>query len=172
MFDESKQNSFYAYFKDLWIGISSIYQGLRLTITYFFKPKVTLLYPEQKPVIPEGHRGLHYYIEDDCTKCRACEQVCPVSCIKIETQGKGKNSLALAYDIDYSRCLFCNLCSEVCPPKCLYMGQDFDLAAFEKSGCLMHFARPKSEEDIENHKKQMEQKESEKKQTQEAKENA
>ncbi len=54
MSNKKKQSSLTAYFQNIWTGIFSVFQGLRLTITYFFKPKVTLLYPEEKPVIPEG----------------------------------------------------------------------------------------------------------------------
>lgn len=156
-------NAVQQYFKDIWDGIATTYKGMRLTLSYFFKPKVTMLYPEERPEISEGHRGIHIYIEEKCNLCRACETACPVSCIAIKALGKGKDRMMLEYDIDYSKCLFCNLCCEACGSDCLFMGQDYDIAVAEKAGCMLHFAKTKSEEEVQEHMQMLAKKEAEKK---------
>ena len=47
-----------------------------------------------------------YAINDECTKCGACESECPVSCI---TEGDTK------YVIDADECIDCGACAGVCP---------------------------------------------------------
>lgn len=151
------------YFSDIWLGISSTWKGMAVTIRYFFKPKVTMRYPEERPVIHEGHRGMHKYIEEKCNLCMACVNACPVDCILIEAVGKGKDSLKTTYNVDYSKCMFCNLCCEACRSSCLFLSEDYDMAAAEKAGCVIHFARTKSREEIEAFQEMLRQKEAEKK---------
>ena len=160
--------SFQRYFKDLWHGISSTWKGMALTGAYIFAPKATLRYPEERPIIPPTHRGLHEYGKDEYTLCMACVNICPVDCILIEAIGKGKDGLKLKYDIDYSKCLFCNLCCEVCKPEYINMGSSYDLSATSRDGCIVHFAREKTEADIAAHREVMAKKEAEKKALQEA----
>ena len=164
---QKERNSFVQYFRNVWSGIATTLVGMKLTLRYFFKPKVTLQYPEEKPLIPEGHRGLHRYDEDRCNLCRACEAACPVDCILINALGRGKDRLILDYTIDYSKCLFCNLCCEACVPKCISMGPQYDLASSQRAGCLVQFARKKDEVEIKEHQAMLERKEAERKAAQE-----
>ena len=157
------RSSFRQYFSDLWLGISTTWKGMSLTLRYFFKPKVTLRYPEERPDVPKSHRGIHTYGEDECTLCRACQTACPVDCILIDALGKGKDRLILSYNIDYSKCLFCNLCCEACKPACIHMSENYDLAAATRDGCVLHFARTKNAEEIAAHEKMLAEKEAEKK---------
>lgn len=47
-----------------------------------------------------------YVISDDCIKCGACADGCPVSCI---SEGDVK------YQIDAEQCVECGSCADVCP---------------------------------------------------------
>lgn len=158
-----KQQAITQYFRDIWLGISSTWKGMAITLRYFFKPKVTMKYPEEKPEIPAGHRGMHTYDEDKCNLCMACVNACPVDCIVIEAIGRGKDSMKKQYNIDYSKCMFCNLCCEACRTQCLFLGEHYDMAAAEKAGCLVHFARTKTPEELEAFAEQLRVKEEEKK---------
>ncbi|HQH25994.1 MAG TPA: hypothetical protein PLP17_01245 [Oligoflexia bacterium] len=159
----AKRHPFVQYFADLWSGVTTTCTGLRLTLRYLFKPKVTLLYPEERPAIPAGHRGIHRYVEEECLLCRACEAACPVDCLVINAIGRGKDRMILNFDIDYAKCLFCNLCCEACNPKCLVLTGDYDLSTTKRDTCLIDFAHRKTSAQIEEHKKFLEQKEAEKK---------
>ena len=47
-----------------------------------------------------------FHITDDCIKCGACADECPVGCI---TEGDDK------YVIDADECLECGACAGACP---------------------------------------------------------
>ncbi len=159
------------YFSDLWAGIKTTYLGMRLTISYFFTTPITMKYPEEKPVIPPGHRGLHGFDEDKCTLCQMCVKNCPVECIEIEGLGRARDTFLLKYDVDYSKCLFCNICAEVCPTSCVYLTEKYNLASATRGECVLHLARPKTEAEIEEFKEKQAQKEAERKAKQAAEKN-
>src|SRR3990167_5334278 len=96
-------------------------QGLALTGRYFFKPKVTLQYPEEETPISPRFRGmlaLRRYAngEERCIACKLCEAVCPALAIKIEAEARDDGSRRTTrYDIDVFKCINCGLCEESCP---------------------------------------------------------
>lgn len=157
-----KRSPFVQYFADIWLGISTTYSGMRLTLGYFFSKPVTMRYPEERPIIPPTHRGIHAYHEEKCSICRRCVLVCPVDCIKIETVGRGKDQLAVHFEIDYARCLFCNLCAEACQTGALVLTEGYNLAAGSREQCSHDVARPKSEAEIQEVKDRIAQKDAEK----------
>lgn len=165
-----KKNPVAQYFADIWAGIYTTYAGMKITIEYFFGKKVTMRYPEEKPVIPPGHRGVHEYREAKCTGCRACARACPVECIAIDLLGRGRDVMLLQFDIDYARCLFCNLCAEACPFEALVLTEKYNLACGSRADCLRHFARPKSQEEMDEFKALLARKEAERKEAQAKKE--
>ena len=65
-----------------------LFEGLKTTLRHFFQPKVTLEYPEQRPAIPPGYRGVPTLVKDPhgrekCVSCQLCEFVCPPKAIRI-----------------------------------------------------------------------------------------
>lgn len=65
---------------------AGIAKGMWTTLRNLFEPKVTLQYPEERPVMPERWRGrldLIYdpFGEHKCEVCFQCAQVCPVEAI-------------------------------------------------------------------------------------------
>ena len=68
--------------------LPQIASGLWITLKNFFKPKVTLEYPDQRPVLPAGYRGAPTLVKDSygrekCVSCQLCEFVCPSKAIKV-----------------------------------------------------------------------------------------
>jgi NADH-quinone oxidoreductase subunit I len=161
-----KRHPAVGYFADIWQGIVTTILGMKLTLGHIFKKPFTMQYPEVRPVVPEGARGLHLYKEEDCIGCSACVKICPVEAVALAYEGRGKDCLISRYDIDYQRCLFCNLCCEVCPTDCLVMGKEWDLSCYDRAGCVKHFAAPKTPEQIESFKAEFARKEAEKKKKQ------
>ena len=51
------------------------------------------------PDIPDTERGLHNFEVDKCIACDQCAKICPVDCITIEAEGKGKAARMTVYEI-------------------------------------------------------------------------
>ncbi len=112
-------NSVIRYFKSLLL--LELIAGLRLTLKYFFKPKFTIRYPEEKTPKSNRFRGLHALRrypngEERCIACKLCEAVCPALAITIEsTQRDDGTRRTTRYDIDLFKCIYCGFCEESCP---------------------------------------------------------
>ncbi len=70
-----------------------ILEGMGLTFSHLFRPKVTRLYPYEKPKLPPRSRGLIQLIAEEglktefnlkCESCLLCEKACPPRAITIE----------------------------------------------------------------------------------------
>ncbi len=95
--------------------------GLSITLRYFFKPKVTIQYPDEKTPQSNRFRGLHALRryengEERCIACKLCEAVCPAMAITIEAEPREDGSRRTTkYEIDLFKCIFCGFCEESCP---------------------------------------------------------
>ena len=73
-----------------------IAKGMGLTLRRFFEPKVTIMYPEDRPRSPHKFRGRLQLLYDEwgtlkCETCFQCAQACPIECIDmggIDTRGR------------------------------------------------------------------------------------
>ena len=59
-----------------------------------------------------GKSTKKFFVQDNCTSCGKCEEVCPVSCIKLE---KGRPVWA-------NNCIACSACINYCPEKAVQFG--------------------------------------------------
>lgn len=113
--------------------------GLYITIKNFFRPKVTLQYPDQSPVLPLGYRGAPTLVKDSqgrekCVSCQLCEYVCPSKAIRI-TPGEINPESEFSYiekapkefKIDMLRCIYCGYCQEACPEQAIVLQDEFSL---------------------------------------------
>lgn len=103
-------------------AVSSIFEGMSVTMSYMFRRPTTIQYPDRIPrpvheMLPARYRGFLEVDMDICTACLACERACPIDCIKIDAEkDKETRRLHMArFDIDIAKCMFCGLCSEPCP---------------------------------------------------------
>jgi NADH-quinone oxidoreductase subunit I len=134
--------------------IPELLRGLAITTKHFFRnmfgtrdpnPQVvdrtgmslmtTVEYPEEKPIYPEGYRGLHRLVPRDdgkprCVACYMCATICPAQCIYIEageyeTGADSESAVIEKYPtqfvIDELRCIVCGLCVEACPKDAIRM---------------------------------------------------
>lgn len=108
-------------------------KGLGVTLGQLPKKKVTLQYPDVKPVWPERFRGIHEFIPELCIVCYQCSRICPTSCISLSgTRGEDKKMRIDTYDINFEICILCDLCTEVCPTEAVLMTDQFELAAYSR----------------------------------------
>ncbi|MGE9289899.1 MAG: NuoI/complex I 23 kDa subunit family protein [Puniceicoccales bacterium] len=124
--------------------LPQIVSGLKTTISQMFKPAVTLQYPEERPPIPQGYRGVPTLVKDPngrekCVSCQLCEFVCPPRAIRItpgeipegseyEHVEKGPEE----FEINMLRCIYCGLCQEVCPEEAIFLQDVFSLSGYSR----------------------------------------
>lgn len=107
------------YFRSLLL--IELIEGLWLTTKYFFRPKFTMHYPEERIPQSPRFRGLHALRrypngEERCIACKLCEAVCPALAITIDSAPHEDGTRRTTrYDIDLFKCIFCGFCEESCP---------------------------------------------------------
>jgi len=107
-------------FLKTWL-LLELWSGLKLTFGRMFKPKFTVLVPEEKTPQSPRFRGLHALRrypngEERCIACKLCEAVCPALAITIDLAEREDGSRRTTrYDVDLSKCIYCGLCMESCP---------------------------------------------------------
>jgi len=134
--------------------LPAILNGFRVTLRHFFKRKVTLQYPEQRPTIPPGYRGAPYLVRDQdgntkCVSCQLCEFVCPPKAIKITPPGPNgppadrpnAEKMPLEFEINMLRCIFCGYCQEVCPEEAIFLQEDFSLVGLSRQEMIYNKER-------------------------------
>jgi len=114
--------------------LTEIFGGMMITLQYFFQPKVTLNYPNEKgPLSPRfrGEHALRRYKtgEERCIACKLCEAICPALAITIEAEPRADGSRRTTrYDIDMTKCIYCGFCQEACPVDAIVEGPNFEFA--------------------------------------------
>ena len=114
-----KMSAVVRYLKSLML--LELFKGLGVTLHYFFQPKFTINYPEEKTPKSNRFRGLHALRrypngEERCIACKLCEAVCPALAITIDsTQREDGTRRTTRYDIDLFKCIYCGFCEESCP---------------------------------------------------------
>jgi len=106
-----------------------------LSMRYFFAPKATINYPNEKgPVSPRfrGEHALRRYPsgEERCIACKLCEAVCPALAITIEAGPRRNDGTrrTTRYDIDMVKCIYCGFCQEACPVDAIVEGPNYEFA--------------------------------------------
>jgi NADH-quinone oxidoreductase subunit I len=180
------------YFTDIWSTLTTILGGMGITLVHLIRARndnVTLQYPEERWPRPERNIGFEHsnynvirsrlHVDmDDCIGCLKCERVCPVDCIKIETEkapnrgedikdiqhigvttnGSRKALVVTRFDIDMTECCYCNLCTYPCPEECIFMTGgpnakkhpiDYEFSEPDRSDLIYRFAKPGTKVGIE-----------------------
>lgn len=133
--------------------LPQILAGMKVTLKHLFRPNVTFEYPEQRPEIPAGYRGVPTLVKDPngrekCVSCQLCEFVCPPKAIRIqpgEIPPDAANAHVergpKAFDIDMLRCIYCGLCQEVCPEEAIFLQNQFSLSGYTRAEMVNDKAR-------------------------------
>ena len=112
----------------LLINIWNLLLGHFTVFKHSFKKRVTLEYPEKKPVISERFRGMPVWFSQKCIACKICEKVCPANAVKID-----KVDDKTSCKIDLNRCIFCGNCMYHCPKNAICLTDKYELATDDKS---------------------------------------
>lgn len=124
--------------------VPQIMQGLKTTWKHLVHPKETLQYPEERPPIPPGYRGVPTLVKDPhgrekCVSCQLCEFVCPPKAIRItpgeilpDSPNGHVERAPRAFDIDMLRCIYCGMCQEVCPEEAIFLQQQYSMSGYTR----------------------------------------
>ncbi|HMD59801.1 MAG TPA: NADH-quinone oxidoreductase subunit I [Opitutaceae bacterium] len=127
-----------------------VFGGMLTTLKYLLRPAETMEYPEQRPAIPPGYRGVPTLVKDPngrekCVSCQLCEFVCPPKAIRITPgsvpEGAGVDQVEKApqaFDIDMLRCIYCGLCEEVCPEEAIFLQNQYSMSGYSRAEMVNH----------------------------------
>jgi len=131
--------------------LPQIFAGMRVTLRHFFAPNVTLQYPEERPAILPGYRGVPTLVMDPngrekCVSCQLCEFVCPPKAIRItpgtipadQPDRAHVEKAPQAFDIDMLRCIYCGLCQEVCPEEAIFLQSQYSMTGYSRAEMVNH----------------------------------
>ena len=124
-------------------GLRELASGMALTLRYFFKPSITVQYPEERTPLSPRFRGEHALRvdgngEERCVACKLCEAACPAQAIfvEIDPASRSEKRLASAYSIDNGKCIFCGYCQEACPVDAIVLGPNFEFVSETRQGLI------------------------------------
>jgi NADH-quinone oxidoreductase subunit I len=124
--------------------VPAVLRGLRTTLKHMFSRRVTLEYPEERPAIPPGYRGVPTLVKDPngrekCVSCQLCEFVCPPKAIRItpgaipaDAPEAHVEKAPREFEINMLRCIYCGLCQEVCPEEAIVLQNVYSLAGYSR----------------------------------------
>lgn len=145
------------YFKEIFLGLKTLVQGMGVTGHYITHPKeiITQQYPENRETLKmfERFRGEVVLLHDEnnehkCTGCSACEVACPNGTIeiipkRIEVEGRKVKAIdQFVYHLQM--CTMCGLCIPACPTDAIVMANTFEHAVFDRSKLTKILNKPGS----------------------------
>jgi len=133
------------YFQDIYKAVSSALVGMSITIKHIYRKPVTLQYPDERQVMSDRFRGFVHNDMTKCDSCNICAKLCPVDCIYIESEGKGKVRMMTRYAIDYNKCIWCSMCTENCHTGSITMSHDYDHSVYDRRSLVYEFMDPTKE---------------------------
>ncbi|KPQ00377.1 MAG: NADH-quinone oxidoreductase subunit I [Bacteroidetes bacterium HLUCCA01] len=116
------------------IYLPEIFKGMWYTFKQMFKPKFTMMYPEERWDPPAIFRGRPVLVKDNgrerCVACGLCARACPPLAISMQANEDAddpKERFPDFFEINMLRCIYCGLCEEVCPEEAIVMSKDYDI---------------------------------------------
>lgn len=146
------------YFREIYQGVASLVNGMKVTGKYFVKPStiVTQKYPENRAELKmfDNFKGELILIHDEnnhhrCNVCNTCARRCPNGSIEVIAKkvvgpdGRTKKILdKYIYHLD--TCTFCGLCVPACDENALKFENTFEHAVFDKTKLVKTLNHPGS----------------------------
>ncbi|MHB8877957.1 MAG: NADH-quinone oxidoreductase subunit NuoI [Myxococcaceae bacterium] len=116
----------------------SVLRSIWNVFLHAFHRRVTVQYPDQKPVLAPRYRGRIILAQspdgkDRCVACYLCAVVCPVDCISLQAaEDDTGRRFPEFFRINFSRCIFCGFCEEACPTYAIQLTPDFELSEYQR----------------------------------------
>ena len=122
----------------LWSAIRTMW----LVFQHAFRPRATIQYPEERPVLAPRWRGRIILSRDPdgeerCVACYLCAAACPVDCIALQaTEDEHGRRYPRFFRINFSRCIFCGFCEEACPTYAIQLTPDFEMSEYQRQNLV------------------------------------
>ncbi len=119
-------------------GAFSIVRSMWIVFWHFLHKRETILYPEEKHIMPPRWRGRIILSRDPdgeerCVACYLCAVACPVDCISLQaTEDDHGRRYPEFFRINFSRCIFCGFCEEACPTYAIQLTSDYEMGEYER----------------------------------------
>ena len=127
-----------------------IFKGLAFSFKHMFRKKITIRYPEERPVLGAEFRGRPVLVkelgQERCVACGLCARACPPLAISMQASetDDAKERFPEMFEINMLRCIYCGFCEDVCPEEAIVMSGEYDFnfrtgeeAIFDKGKLLM-----------------------------------
>ncbi|MCR5183419.1 MAG: NADH-quinone oxidoreductase subunit I [Opitutales bacterium] len=131
--------------------LPQILMGLKTTFGIMIRKPVTLKYPEERPVIPKGYRGVPTLVKDQegrekCVSCQLCEFVCPAKAIRVtpgevdpdSPHARVQEKAPAEFQINMLRCIYCGMCQEVCPESAIHLQDIYSLNGYSRESLVLN----------------------------------
>jgi len=118
----------------MWNEMQTLWRIFR----HAWRPRETVLYPEQKPALAPRYRGRIVLSRDPdgeerCVACYLCAAACPVDCIALQkTEDEQGRWYPEFFRINFSRCIFCGMCEEACPTCAIQLIPDVEMCEYDR----------------------------------------
>jgi NADH-quinone oxidoreductase subunit I len=116
----------------------SLVRAMWQVVRHTFRRRVTVQYPDERPVNRARSRGRIILSRDPdgderCVACYLCAVACPVDCISLQaTEDAHGRRYPEFFRINFSRCIFCGLCEEACPTYAIQLTPDFEMCDYRR----------------------------------------
>lgn len=139
-----------SYFRELFGGIASLLTGMGITLGYFFKKNVTVIYPKER-IKMKRFKGPIAFVTSEktgdhlCIACNACIKTCPSRCMSLVAKKSAVDGKRVLTDfkVNYTLCSLCSLCIDVCPTDALkHDDPNYDMVSLTQKELLMDLLEP------------------------------
>ncbi len=138
------------YLKEVFSGAFGLASGMVITMRYFFRKPVTVIYPKERIPMKRFKGPITFTIDEKngdhkCIACNACIKTCPSRCMSLVAQKSAVDGKRVLTDfkVNYMLCSLCSLCIDVCPTDALkHDDPNYDMVALTQKEMVMDLLQP------------------------------